>query len=192
MASCEEKSPRAESSCVSLRCTADDKRVTGEKIQIQEQSGTEKPKINRLRRANRTKRSDLMFSERQVIRPDVSHDEKCSQTFSTRPPNSHGAQSSPPKRGLALRVKMSVGHEQEVKSESIASSHQQPSVLPDEAGGPSGRRSGAGRRDLHQREEKTVFNSCPESSASHRVKVKLQHQVQHAVMMRTYSYLTWN
>lgn len=195
MASCKEKSLTAESCCISQRFTGDNKPVQAEKIQIQ--SSTEKPKINRLKRAKRTRKPDVTLGEGQVIRPDVTehhHDEKCSHTSSTestRPPDTHGAQCSPPKRGPVLHMKMQ--NKLEVKSESTASPRQQPSVLAEEAGSLRRRRSRAERQDLRQHEEserenETAFNPYPNwipESPRHRARVRLQHQLQGGVTKRS-------
>ncbi|XP_060774049.1 ATPase family AAA domain-containing protein 5b isoform X2 [Neoarius graeffei] len=173
MASCTEPSVR--SSCSSLSFTGDEKRVRGEKIQ--EQSSTEKPNINRLKRAKRTKKSDVVLSECKVMRPEVTGDDEkrshASTMKKTRPLTPHSTQCSPPKQGLLLHLmETSLGQNKlEVKSELGASSLHQTSILADEAQGPSGSR--AERREHEESENDTVLNACSKSTPA-----SLSHQFQ--------------
>ncbi|XP_058258253.1 ATPase family AAA domain-containing protein 5b isoform X2 [Hemibagrus wyckioides] len=144
--SCNEKSPSVQSSCISPTFTG----VKAEKIQLQEQTSTEKPKINRLKRANRIRKSDLLWRECQVIRPDVTDDDddddKC------------------PNRGLLLHTKTPLGQNQ-LKVKSSTSCHRRSSVLGDEAGS---LRSGAhaGRSSLCRHEESESENNTAVHSYS--------------------------
>lgn len=183
MASCTEPSVRSvRSSCSSLSFTGDEK--------IQEQSSTEKPNINRLKRAKRTKKSDVVLSECKVMRPEVTGDDEkrshASTMKKTRPLTPHSTQCSPPKQGLLLHLmETSLGQNKlEVKSELGASSLHQTSILADEAQGPSGSR--AERREHEESENDTVLNACSKStpaSLSHQVRVRLQRQRQEAELL---------
>ncbi|XP_060725039.1 ATPase family AAA domain-containing protein 5b [Tachysurus vachellii] len=119
--------------------------------------------MNRLRRANRIKQSDLVWSEYEVIRPECSHK-------STMKDTTPGARRSPPNRGLLLHMKTSLGQKQpEMNSESNALCHQQLFILTDEAG--SLRKTGAqaGTSDLgghegSKREKNTSLCSYSKST----------------------------
>lgn len=181
MASCKEKSVSPESHCISHSFTGDDKPVQGEKIQMQEQSSAEKPKINRLKRAKRTNQSDVMLSEYQVIVISDGEDERCSHTT----PNTQEARCSP-KQGLVFPMNLSqtAQSKHEVKSESPAASIQRLFVLADGAGGMR-RGPRAERTDLPQyedsaSEDKTACHSHAKSSTtsvSLRVKVWMRVSV---------------
>lgn len=181
--SCNEKSPSVQSSCISQTFTG----VKAEKIQPQEQSSTEKPKINRLKRANRIRQSDPLWRECQVIRPDVTDDaddddedddEKCthkSTMKNTRPPKTRSAQWSPPNRGLLLHTKTPLGQNQ-LNVKSSTSCHQRSSVLEDEAGS---LRSGAraGRSSLCRHEESETENNTAAHSYSRSTPPSQSHPV---------------
>ncbi|XP_027024103.2 ATPase family AAA domain-containing protein 5b [Tachysurus fulvidraco] len=111
--------------------------------------------MNRLRRANRIKQSDLVWSEYEVIRPESSHKPTMKDT-------TPGARRSPPKRGLLLHTKTSLGQKQpEMNSESAALCHQQLLILKDGAG--SLRKTGAqaGSDQCGHEGSKRVKNTSP-------------------------------
>lgn len=186
MASCPEKSVPGQCSCTSHSCASGDKPLKAEKIQDQEQSSAEKPKINRLKRANWSRKSDLGLSEGQVLITDHEKRSQISTVKSTMPPNTCVA----PRPDLVLSMKTSMGpNKLTVKSGSSVSSHQQ-SILVHEGGALRRRESRTERSDLHQHEEsesenKMAFHyharSSPES-LSRRARGHLQHQVQAGVL----------
>ncbi|MCJ8730105.1 hypothetical protein PDJAM_G00114400 [Pangasius djambal] len=175
--SCKETSLPVESFCISQSFTGGDKRVRGDEkiqIQIQDQSSAEKPKINRLKRVKKTKKSDLMLSECKVLRPEVTdhhhhhhHHEKRSHTSTmknTIPPSTPGAQCSPPKRDLhplLLHMNMSLGqNKREIRSEGTASSRLS------RRGSRAGRSGELREREENESENSTAFTSYS-TSASH-------------------------
>lgn len=172
MASCKEKES----------FTGDDEPVQGKKFPIQDQSSAEKPKMNRLKRANRTKQSDVMLSEYKVIIISDGEDDKCSHE-SIRSQNTHDARCSPPKRGLVLPMNLSqtTQRKHEVKSESAAASLQ---CLSGGAGSLRRSEPCAERTDLCQYEQSesedmTAFHSHAKSSttsASLGVKVRMRER----------------